>query len=268
MVDSELTQITGQFWRVDAPTRGLHGTVRIHDNQISAIVHGEMTERRTTGHRTVGEGLRVIRASDPDVAVAEFEPYTVHGTSDDGTLLTLVDVRGSSRPLIHMERNGELSVTQVIVGAHVTGADQLYRRLRFAMHVPEGWGHFDQIAFDAQDQLARFELSHNDYGELVVSYATRSPVSLSTFHMRVVNAMTGLAQLCHGDPVTAESLEVSVEMSGSWLRVLEQLDPEVEVRRRGSRLVSGNAVTPPCRRTLDEQLGQPRKHRRPGGERH
>ncbi|MGA9870611.1 MAG: hypothetical protein WBQ44_05635, partial [Rhodococcus sp. (in: high G+C Gram-positive bacteria)] len=62
--------------------------------------------------------------------------------------------------------------------------------------------------------------------------------------MRVVNAMTGLAQLCHGDPITAESLEVSVEMNGSWLRVLERPGPEAEVRRRGSRLVSGNAVTP------------------------
>lgn len=145
MIDSELTQITGQFWRVDAPTRGLRGTVTLDDNQISAIVHGEMTERRTPDHQTAGEGLRVIRASDPDVVVAEFEPYTVHGTSDDGTLLTLVDVRGSSRPLIYMERNEELSVTRVVVGAHVTGADQLYRRLRFAMYVPEGWGHLDQI---------------------------------------------------------------------------------------------------------------------------
>jgi hypothetical protein len=244
VIDSELTQITGQFWRVDAPTRGLRGTVTLDDNQISAIVHGEMTERRTTDRQTVGEGLRGIRASDPDVAVAEFEPYTVHGTSDDGTLLTLVDVRGSSRPLIYMERNEKLSVTRAIVGAHVTGADQLYRRLRFAMYVPEGWGHLDQIAFDAQDQLARFELSHNDYGELVVSCATRSPVSLPTLHMRVVNAMTGLAQLCHGDPITAESLEVSLEMSGSWLRVLERPGPEAGVRLRGSRMVSGNAVTP------------------------
>ncbi|MGA9870613.1 MAG: hypothetical protein WBQ44_05645 [Rhodococcus sp. (in: high G+C Gram-positive bacteria)] len=100
MTENDTTTIDGLFWRAATPMRGLRGTVTIDDNQISAIVNGEMTERRTTDHQTVGEGLRVIRASDPDVAVAEFEPYTVHGTSDDGTLLTLVDVRGSSRPLI------------------------------------------------------------------------------------------------------------------------------------------------------------------------
>ena len=79
MTDHDMNTIDGQFWRADAPTRGLRGTVTIDDNKISAVVHGEMTERRSTRHGSVGEGFRLIRGSDPDVALSGLRRGEISG---------------------------------------------------------------------------------------------------------------------------------------------------------------------------------------------
>nr|WP_142282850.1 HEPN domain-containing protein [Mycobacterium aquaticum] len=159
-----------------------------------------------------------VSAADSALDVAAFQPITIHGRLDSGVDVTLVNAQN------YQPDSGQprYEAHQAIVGAHVSGADQLYTGVRYQLghlllgHLPVG------VASVVPDDGSRLSADPAEDGEMWLVYEAATPMTLRQLHMRVVSGCLVLLRLALDQPVAIRACQVRVNEGDPWLTVHSQ----------------------------------------------
>jgi hypothetical protein len=162
-------------------------------------------------------GGMAMSASAAD-SVKAFQPIVLQGQLDSGELLTLVDARNHGG---HWPFSPPRYVAHAcLVGAHVSGEDQLYHAARFRIGHPYWLGHLASVsAIDVGDDGSKLSAVGDDDGNWLL-YQSGSPLSSRQFNVKVVYSCVVLVELALHQQLSVREVQFQVPGSNAWLPML------------------------------------------------
>lgn len=266
--------LSGRFWLPQRPEQAVGGWLDLSGKWPRA----ELVESLTSPYRETdrvqqadGSWMIVAESADDDV---DPETLTVHGIVRglEGSV-TLVDAQNHGRSiLLNMlrdEGSERLLASYAILGSHVAGAEELYRRVRFRLRHLDSWAQLRaglsvELAHDGSRAAMKYEAPAP---EAVATVTTPGTLSLKTeftlpqptvrdvrfsrsaylewesssngltmnqLWARLLDPVRALLALAANDDSPVTSLHVQTD-ERRWLRVIHPAIEEPESELRPSR---------------------------------
>lgn len=200
----------GWFWRVGTPLPERRGELRVRAGAEAEL----RVERPISPIRMIrvepGEspGMQVVRYSaDPDDAVADFQPVTVHGVLDDGTEVTVMDAQAYNDGFLQQWFRAPV----VVMGAHLGGQEQRYAAVRFCLDDPRWWTHLIEPARGPGcGEVGSLRVYADGDGQVWFEHRAHGPLTRREYARLVVDPVLTLAKLATQSRLHVTALEFRV----------------------------------------------------------
>ncbi len=199
----------GEFWAPGGNGSRVGGTLTMTEGSRAGVV---------LDGPVVDEAPPAVSAADSARDVAAFQPITIHGQLDSGVDVTLVNAQ-NYRPDGGQPR---YEAHQAVIGAHVSGPDQLYTAVRYQLghlllgHLPVG------VTSVVPDDGSKLSAEPAEDGEMWLVYEAATPMTLRQLNMRVVSGCLVLLRLALDQPVAIRACQVRVDEGDPWLAIHSQ----------------------------------------------
>ena len=201
----------GEFWLAGpSEEQRVSGTLEYEDGAfLLTIQTGAMLGKPRQITVTQGEASMLItHNSDPANVVADHAPRTVHGTLDDGILVTLIDAHMS----IHESASQIFRGHRAVHGAHLTGPDPDVQEVRWAVRGVQMPGWHSQTPVKTRGG----EIGPGDDDEPTgLAFRAEDPGSLRTMTERLPDAVDALVSLWTAREAAHDLVRLRVP-DGTW----------------------------------------------------
>lgn len=226
------TALEGQFWVAGIPARRRRGELTVQAQADARLDIADLVDMRAASPRRILEDGDVewTQSGDPEDAVADFSPVTVHGRLDVGRDVTLVDAMGTA---MHLDQN--FLVRYVLDGAHLDGLNQHFRAVRFQLDDPGWWMDLDDEKTSEAGSLGCLSVVREDR-QVWFEFKFSEAVTLRECDSLVLLPARTLANLATMLDFKLGPTQLRVDGEGSpWITVLSKSRAPKPVIYGGSR---------------------------------
>jgi hypothetical protein len=212
--------LNGTFWQADTPDRRVPGQLTLDDRPALETVGQIFVERAVeVDLHPSGAVRRMAVSGDPDALVADWEPRTIYGELDDGTLVSVVGAQGGRKRLtafvLQQYRQEFRTLRHVILNEHVDDR-QTFDSCRFRLVGPIWWRSEDGEASTAGG--GRLVITE-DGDDRWFEFTPARPLTVRDLDRRVLSPIATLASLVTDNPADAIDLSVRVTAESPWRKV-------------------------------------------------
>lgn len=229
--EQENPPLEGDFWATATPERRRRGELTVRAEANARLETVDLVDMRAVTMTMFENGeTHLTQSGDPNDAVADFSPITVHGVLDSGRKITLVDAMGTAK-FVHQS----FLVRYVLDGAHLDGHNQRFSAVRFQLDDPGWWTKLDSGVTSEAGPLGSFSVSREDRLVWFVFEFNKS-VTLRECDSSIILPTRTLANLATMLNFELGPTQLRVDREGSpWVTVLSKSRASEPVVFSGSR---------------------------------
>lgn len=238
--------LRGEFWHEKSTDVKVNGALSrasgLNGEAVLTVDGNLLPPKRRVRNGSNGEYWELLSES-ADEMVENFSPFVGFGLTDDGVKATLLNCRLSRSMVGPSGKKQCITAQTILVGAHVSGHDQLYSAIRFEVDEAWRWEHLGTSPLRQTLSDGAYLAFEHSAKSAEFTYVSASRRTLRDLEGGIVNAMATLAELCIGDRVTGVSYAVQIDGESEWLPVLFEYDRLQPDKRHRRPLIPFNELT-------------------------
>ena len=216
---TEAIAVGGNFWVLEKPEVRVRGefSAEVGKQPEARLVAGLVADPRVGAFDTPDGGKILTFSAVPAKWVEAFQPITLQGQLDTGESVTLLNAQNHGGDGWFSSPHYVAHVA--VLGAYVSGTDQLYSAVRFRLDHPYWLGHLvGGESSVVQDDGSTLSVEASEEGNWLV-YSSSAPATLRQLEIRVVSGCLVLVRLAVDQDLVIRETQVRVDPGGPWLTV-------------------------------------------------